>query len=120
MPHSDNLTKQDIASCKVVAELLAQKKAQTGMNQKVLAKMAKTSDKTISAIVNARMRVPVELAIRLAEALEVHPGKILPALANIKPIDDHSDFVTMIDRLDQENLEVARRMVRKLLDSQED
>lgn len=120
MPHSDNLTRQDVESCKVVARLLAEKKSQTGMTQKTLAKIVKTSDKTISAIVNARMRVPMDMAIKIADALDAHPGEILPELANISPLNDNSEILELIQRLDQENFLTARRMIRKLLDSQEE
>ena len=120
MPHTKKLTKEDLETCQAVARLLSEHKARYGLSQIALGKMIKRSPKTISAIVNGRMSVTLDVGMALAKAFDVPVTEIMPKLSAINSSSGHSEIIDDIEDLSPENREMARRMVRRLLDSQED
>lgn len=120
MPHSEKLTGEEIESCAEVARIFAEHRSRYGLTQVALARMIKKSPKTVSAIMTARMRINVDMGIALAKALEVPLVQILPKLSELDASSPQSEIMGDLGELTPENREMARKMVRRLLDSQED
>lgn len=120
MPHSDNLTEGDLESCREFARLLKEARAKKGLKQIDVAGLVGTTDKTISAMKHGKMRVPVDIAIQAAKVFEVPASQILPKLKNVNSDAAQLEIMTDLSKLNEQNLGSARRMIRKLLDSQSD
>lgn len=120
MPHTVKLTSENIAECEAVARLLKEANEKTGMTQPELGKMIGKSAKTISGIVNKRMRVTVPVARKLAKAFGVPVTEILPWVAELSVESAYSDIIEDYQELSDENQAIVRRTIRNLIDSQED
>lgn len=120
MPHSENMTSENLEECARVKALFDQQKRLIGMTHKTLGKMVGKSDKTISAIVNGRMRVTIDMGRKFAKVFGVPLSEILPWTAVLSGDSEMSDVIDDLQDLNAENREIARRMIRNLLDSQEE
>lgn len=121
MQKNTKLTPENIAECKVVRSLLFKEKDRSGMTHATLAKMIGKSPKLISAIVNCRTRVTIDVARSLAKVFGVPLSEILPWTETLGPDKDTAAFSTVIEDLRDltpENREIAIRMIKNLIDSQ--
>ena len=120
MPHTANLSDENIQECRNVARLLKEENRKTGMTHQILGKMIGRSPKSISAIVNERMRVTVPVARSMAKVFGVPVTEILPWAATLSADNAFADVIDDLRELNSENQQIVRRMVRNLIDSQED
>ena len=119
MPHSTALTKENLAECANVKRLLSVEKHRIGMTHRTLGKMIGKSDKTISAIVNGRMRVTVPVARKLAKVFGVPLADILPWTADLADsTGEMAEFIEHYRDLDLTNRKLLERMMLNLLESQ--
>lgn len=119
MPHTTKMSKSDLESCLAVKKLFDRESSRTGMTQIVLARMIGKSPKTISAMLNGNMRVTLPVAKKLAKVFSVPITDILPWLAEVLGDAESFDIIADVQDLNDENLEVIRRMIRNLLETQE-
>lgn len=119
VPHTENMSEQNKIECANVKRLFERERERSGMTQATLARMVKKSPKTISAVVNGRMRVTVELGNAFAKVFGVPLVSILPWTATINTDNNFADVIADLEQLTEENRKVALRMIRNLLDSQE-
>ena len=119
MPHTTVLTKDNLEECRRVKELYESDKGRLKLTHAQLGKMIGRSPKTVSAIINGKMKVTLEVGRRLSKVFGVPLSDILPWTAALNGDSRISDIVEDISELDEENLSHARRMIRNLLDSQE-
>lgn len=119
MPHTESMTKENREECARVNELFLAEKSRTKMTHKVLGKLIGKSDKTVSAIVNGRMRITIDVGRKLAKVFGVPLAEILPWTASLTGDSEMSDVIDDLQDLDPGNREIARRLIRNLLDSQE-
>lgn len=120
MPHTTKMSKTDLEACEAVRKLFEAEAARTGMTQIVLGKMIKKSPKTVSAMMKGKMRVTLPVAKQLAKVFSVPITDILPWLAEVLGDAESFDIIADVQDLNEENLQVIRRMVRNLIDSQEE
>ncbi|WP_299076731.1 helix-turn-helix transcriptional regulator [uncultured Paraglaciecola sp.] len=119
MPHTVKMSPENIAEYRNVRELFENEKRRSGMTHATLGKMIGKSPKTVSAIVNARMRVTIDMGRKLARVFGVPLVQILPWTANLTADGDYADIIDDLQDLDEENQKIVRRMIRNLLDSQD-
>jgi DNA-binding XRE family transcriptional regulator len=119
VPHTHIMTPDNLIECANVRKLFHEHRCKAGMTQAVLAKMVGRSPKTISAIVNARMRVTIDMGRKLAQIFGVPLVEILPWTASLTVDGDYADIIDDLQDLSDENQRFVRRMVRSLLESQE-
>lgn len=119
MPHTTNLSEEDKDACRRVRNLFEAEKSRSKLKHDDVGKMIGRSGKTISAIVNGDMRVTVPVARKLAKVFKVPVTEILPWVAELQSDTEVTEFIADVKDLTPENLEVAHRLVRNLLDSQE-
>lgn len=119
MPHTTKMTDEDRDACTRVRKLFMAEKSRSKTTYDDVGRMIGKSGKTVSAIVNADMRVTVPVARKLAKVFDVPVSDILPWVAELQSDAQVSDFIADVKDLTPENQEVARRLVRNLLDSQE-
>jgi len=119
MPHTTNITDENLQECAAVKKLFEIEKARTGLTQVQLGEMIGKTDKSVSAIVNGKMRVTLDLGRKLAKVFGVPLAEILPWTSTLATDGKIADVIDDLQDLSDENLMVARRMVRNLLDTQE-
>lgn len=120
MPNKANLSEDQLVECLNVRKLLAHHKETYGMTQHTLGKLIGRNSRTVSAIVNGRIPVTTHIAKKIAKVFEVPLSEILPWAADLESNNAHSEFIEDLNELSHENRAVVLRMIRKLLESQED
>lgn len=118
MSHATKMAAENLVECENVKRLFLREKERVGMTHETLGKMIGKSNKTISAIVNGKTRVTVPVARKLAKVFGVPVVDILPWVSELDSDVSKMDLMEDFQNLTDENKEVARRMVRSLLDSQ--
>ena len=112
------MTPENIEECKRAREIFMREKERSGLTYKVLGKMIGTSEQAVSAVMNAHMKISISMGIKLANAFGVDVEEILPWTAEIAKTGGDSDLTIQFEQLNDENREIALRLVRNLLASQ--
>ncbi len=124
MPNKETkMSPEAIKECENVKKLFLQEKARSGMTHAILGKMIGKSPKLISAIVNNRTKVTIDVGRRLAKVFNVPLTEILPWTEEIgldQGSVEHWAIIEDLQALSPENRVVAIRMIRNLLESQEE
>lgn len=120
MPHTVKLTDENRKECQAVARLFREASQKTGMTQPELGKLIGKSGKSISSIINERMRVTVPVARGLAKAFGVPVTEILPWLEELGSQGQYADIIDDYQDLNPGNQAIVRRTIRNLIDSQEE
>lgn len=119
MPHSTKLSNEDKAACRELAKLLRQRKDLDGMTHKDLGKLIGMSDKSVSAMVNGRMRISINTGRRLSRIFNVPLTQILPWTAEIA--EESYKLINVIElyrQLDDPSQDIAEQMIQMLLAKQ--
>jgi len=114
------MSETDLETCRIVKRLFDEERNRSGLTQLMLSKMIGKSPQTVSAILNKKMPVTLKVAQSLSKVFDVPVTEILPSLAGIVDDPENFDIIADAQNLTAENRAVLRRMIRNLLDSQEE